>query len=512
MIVIYKFFKKMSENTVRFPSQIIEKSSDNKPVVPEQRVRAVVEREDRKINEAKNSILDNRDAVLKMEEKNQEITNQKNEQEANYRQEKKHTNLSEIQRQTKENQFFGLGKLFGKKEREVQRAEDEQKMAEIRSKLEQVTEADKQNQQDLQETNEAISQNEKKAKHAEELVRANELGGPMRTSEGMREALQKQDSVKFYQEAGYPIENADYLLPMPIINKLIDELQKPELSREIDSVDSYFRIKKTVAERKERIESETATQHDIDSFPEDKSWLEKTKESVRNEAIQMVVKMTPFYEEIVKLVDKEKIPLSQNLIVNAMLEGLKITRGISGEYALEAVNFTKQRKGEYISGGDVGYSEVGASQLDKFFSYRKNIQGRNRLPYVLAYGAGALCNKNVMHQALHLRNWLAETIPTPKTEQVRKNGEWVTEQSEPISRGFGHIMLEEPISRGWQITTKDKGWYEAVKEANEICREISQSLRQKRLIDAQRHFTSGFQRYGAQLFEKPSYHGTENIK
>jgi hypothetical protein len=492
MIAIYKFFNKMSENTVRFPSQIIEKSSDNKPVVPEQRIKAVVEREDRKIDEAKNSILDNRDAVLEMEEGNKEITSQKNEQEANYRQEKKHTNLSEIQRQTKENQFFGLGKLFGKKEREVQRAEDEQKMAEIRSKLEQVTEADKQNQQDLQETNEAISQNEKKAKHAEELVRANKLGGPMRTSEGMREALQKQDSVKFYREVNYPIENTDYLIPQPIIEQLTPKIQTLVLNAGTYDSDSsvHFdlirvqKIEEKVTKNKKILEEGSVNQVITQELSEDQKSLElektKLQLKVNSEVRKAIIGITPFYEKIIKLTDQEQIPLSQHLLTQMITRGMQISSVEGWEFAEKVLGRRVDRGMAFMSRGD--------SELEKFFSRYKNIQGRNRLPYVLAFGAGALIDNHYYKQdSVHqsLRNLLAETLPVPRTESVIENNQWVTKTTEPQEKGYGHVLkLSERRGYGKTLkdlieTTDDPGWYEAVKEANQIVSNIYKVMLEK---------------------------------
>lgn len=296
---------------------------------------------------------------------------------------------------------------------------------------------------------------EKTARHASTVAEANKSNVtkeeeekkpweerivPIQGSEALKNALDRQTELsrglKFYAEHGYSAE-PQHLIPLPLA-----ELLKESIS---------YRIKGN-----QQIEKK-------------------------------IVDITPLYEEIIKLSDEKGIPVSQNLIARAVTEGLHITDHLRSS---EVWNFVSDKLGSRATSSNIGYYEIGAANLEKFFAQRKNIQGENRLPYVIAYAAGALVNEAPRHMIQHLRNWIAETIPVAQTETVRENGQWVQKPKEPAPLGYGYFINHNPYDLE-KFGTRDKGVVEAIIKANETALKIFDTLREKRRFDMEKHYVSG---------------------
>ncbi|MCX6705369.1 MAG: hypothetical protein NT162_03495 [Candidatus Woesebacteria bacterium] len=394
----------------------------------------------------------------------------------------------EASNQAQENKFGRLGGLFGKKGRE----EAEQSAAANVGAAEAV----------LNQNSEGILTNLGQVEHAEEEIAANKLGGPTEISSKMTEALKQQDVIKVYAEFGYPVEGAK-LPTKELFDNLRDFVYQLKFKPGIEENQKSFEGQKTyLAENREYLEKNGYAKGYEDRI---KQWTENLPKRIRDAEMasaEVVLNITPFIEVATEICDKENIPLSQRLMETAIKEGMQITQGVEGKYLQEAWNFVKEKKNGSVSSNDVAYYAIGASQLDKFFKNRPNIEGRNRLPYVIAYAAGALANGAPSSMPYHLRNWLSETIPGAGIDSNREGGKWVVKQTEPYARGFGYFLSDGRDRNQYdEGQTYERGWVDIVTEANEIALKIYDKLGEKRRFNAQNNYKSGS--YGRPQFGVP---------
>jgi hypothetical protein len=394
---------------------------------------------------------------------------------------------------SQESKLGGLGALFGKKGRE----EAEQ------SAVANITTAESTLNENLEYQNEVVGQVE----HAEEEIAANKLGGPTEISSKMTEALKQQDVTKAYAEFGYPTENAK-LPTKELFDNLRDFVYQLKFKPGIEENQKAFEGQKTyLAENREYLEKNGYAKGYEDRI---KQWTENLPKRTRDAEMasaEVVLNMTPFIEITTEICDKENIPLSQRLMETAIKEGMQITQGVEGKYLMEAWNFVREKKGS-VTSNDVGYYAIGASQLDKFFKNRPNIEGRNRLPYVIAYAAGALANGAPANMPDHLRNWLSETIPGPGAESIREGGKWVVKQTEPHARGYGYFLSDGRERNQFdEGQTYEQGWVDIVTEANEIALKVYDKLGERRRFNAQNNYKSGSigrPQFGVPILKNPN--------
>jgi len=531
----------MDEITNQYPpSQIKATSAEGRSVIPQARVDSVITREQDRAETAEKTAkavgLFMPSVQAKVEDKKENRGQAESNLMDQAHEESEHIKNSMEQ----EKSFLGLGKFFGSKERKEQEQQDEAEMEELKQKLRQ---ADKELNIANNELTLVTNRQEeltKEAKHASSVKQANESGGPMEASKRMTESLKSQDVVKYYSEVNYPIENTDYLIPQPIIEQLTPKIQELILNRGTNdssspvhysmirvqgieeritknkkilkegtadqeikiriealqrnlwwensqsskNYETINKIREEIAKNEGILKTETATQEINEELSEDQKSLElektKLQLKINSEVKKAIVGITPFYEEIIKLTDQEQIPLSQHLFTQMIARGMQISSVGGGEFAEKVL-------GRGVNLG-TALNSRGDSELEKFFSKYRNIQDRNRLPYVLAFGAGVLIDDRYykgssVHESL--RNWLAETLPVQGTESVRENNQWVTKTTEPQEKGFGYVLkLSERMGYGKSLkdlieNTDDPGWYEAIKEANQIVSNIYKVMREK---------------------------------
>jgi hypothetical protein len=281
-----------------------------------------------------------------------------------------------------------------------------------------------------------ISRHEEGKKPPEERV------VPITTSPEMRQALDRQreisDSIKFYAEYNYSDE-PKYLMPVSLIGQLKQSIK--ESGRYINVPDKI---------------------------------IEKT-----------IVEITPLYKEIIKLADEKKIPVNLNLINKAFTEGINITYSIGSS---SVADFISEKLGKRAGWLDTSYYAMGAANLDRFFEKRKNIQGENRLPYVIAYATGVLVNKAPYRTAELLRDWIAETVPVPRKEIVYEKGQFVEKDLGSLPLGYGFFIKRQDDLK----ETRDEGVIEAMKVAREIVVNIDLTYKEKQLYKMREGFFSFF--------------------
>ena len=522
------------------PASITSVSSEGKPVIPPERVEAVIKREQDKAKLAENKATEVGSLIPPIQERVKEAQSSSLQAEAKLMDQahKESEHIKDTMKQEKS--FLGLGKFFGRQERQQLAEQDEAKMEELRRQLRSTRQEAEIAQNNLQKTESSQNELLRSAKHATEVKQANESGGPMEASSKMTESLKSQDVVKYYSEVNYPIENTDYLIPQPIIEQLTPKIQELILNRGTNdssspvhysmirvqgieeritknkkilkegtadqeikiriealqrnlwwensqsskNYETINKIREEIAKNEGILKTETATQEINEELSEDQKSLElektKLQLKINSEVKKAIVGITPFYEEIIKLTDQEQIPLSQHLFTQMIARGMQISSVGGGEFAEKVL-------GRGVNLG-TALNSRGDSELEKFFSKYRNIQDRNRLPYVLAFGAGVLIDDRYykgssVHESL--RNWLAETLPVQGRESVRENNQWVTKTTEPQEKGFGYVLkLSERMGYGKSLkdlieNTDDPGWYEAIKEANQIVSNIYKVMREK---------------------------------
>ena len=425
--------------------------------------------------------------------------------------------LQEIQKQQQEKSFLSkaLSKLTG--EAGTAQAEEKNLLAEI-ARLKEVEQ--KQAESVVEQKEQAKQEGEfsetkiKAATHSEVVADANKLNVtqeeagkkpweervvPIQTSPELTQTLNKQDelskTLKFYSEHKYSAEQPQYLLTSEIREELKDGFLK---QRGILGYQQTIFIitKATEAKRTELNEYSKLTNPDPERLKklkntliEQEDYLIKETGRVNNKIENKIVEITPVYEEIVKLTDEENIPVSQHLVTRAIIEGFSITADQNMNRGEELV---KEKKG-YYSSSDTGYYAIGAANLKEFFERRKNIPEKNRLPYIIAYAAGALANGAPARMVDHLRLWIAENTPVAQTERVRENGEWVDKISDPTVLGFGYFIgksLYDYQERG----TRNKALVETITKGNNIAMRVYDGLEAKYQYDMVNHFGGGYGR------------------
>jgi hypothetical protein len=303
----------------------------------------------------------------------------------------------------------------------------------------------------------------------------------MRTSEGMREALQKQDSIKMYNEFNYPIEDASHIFPYNMVKQLVGEMEKMEDS--FTTVKDFRKLQEKIQESQlSAVEGEN-TNIDKNQFEKDIKSLSEQKKLVDQEVRAAIVGMTPFYEEIIKIADEEDLQISQKLLTKMILEGMK------ADDAFEAQGFTRKTLGVSNPDNLELYLAKGEAQLEMFFNKYDYIRGPEMLPYIIAYGAGKLHSSDSISRNISesLRNWLAESIPVPDIDRIWENGEWVTKETKPTERGFGYVLKAFGEFRNGRNRDKafdvrdsqDKGWVTALDKADGIVNNIINNMKRK---------------------------------
>ena len=395
---------------------------------------------------------------------------------------------TEISSNNERAKLGGLGRFFGENTR--------------KSKVAKVTdESAKVAQERAGVMNETVKTLETYARESE-LVSANLKSGPTETSSKMTEALKQQGVVKAYTEFGYPIENADNLPTKETFDNIRTIVYELKFARGIEQQEE------SVKNSEEYLEQNPSDPRNRKGLEDRKITLERMKKEAEMKSVECVLDMTPFIEVATEICDKENISLSEKLIEIAIKEGMQITQGVEGKYLRGAIDFARDKRGGPVSAGDVAYYAIGAFQLNSFFEHRKNISGRNRLPYVIAYTAGALTNGSPTGLSHHLRNWLSETIPGAVIDSVRENGKWTIKQTASEARGYGYFLKPENERKQFsEGQTYEQGWVDIVTEANGISTRVYDKLGEKRRFNAQRNFsfsTYGPPQFGAPVLKNPN--------
>lgn len=162
-----------------------------------------------------------------------------------------------------------------------------------------------------------------------------------------------------------------------------------------------------------------------------------------------LVRITPIYEEIVKLTEKNGGQMDEQLIIDAFTEGLNISA-------------LKSEKNNYY--------HISAWVMNEFFANNKNIVGEARYPYIIAYEAGEMLNGNIADPLINLRNLLAGSIPV---KQSAGNTE---------SLGFGFVVEKNPLNgQGYMngMETADPAVIEAFTKANKIALEVFETTKKR---------------------------------
>lgn len=299
----------------------------------------------------------------------------------------------------------------------------------------------------------------KEAIRAEEVAAANRLGGPLYPSEGigsiesqMVQSLSKQDLIQ-----GLLKEN-NYLTP------------HPEDTKYLPTLNTFRRTIQMLA----------------DSDP--KRALRQPKENIVN-AERKVLDVLPIVESATKYCQENGIELSEARMQRALTIGFNITEGLPGGTSGDEVKrFVGELKGGHVSREDITFYEIGAYQLDKFFTEEK-IEGEERVPYVMTYVAGAIANGSSEHIAQFARNWLAEVIPASNLDQKFAGEKWQPIDSKQ-TLGLGYACAEgvRNTNTVFEGTTSSSGLIEVAEKSNKLVGDMYTSLGRRNRLDARKQF------------------------
>lgn len=292
---------------------------------------------------------------------------------------------------------------------------------------------------------------------------------PIQPSEQMRQALGKQaemavplkkeaadqaETRAFYAEINYQAENEKFLMPPEMVREIKDQLEANDALRGGFSREKYYVQIGEIEEKLSKLAQAIEVPQPLDyaGGPMDYRDLQRWEGELRDwrrskqyalealakyekELNQRVGEVTACYEVALQLADELKVQLNPHLFVKAFAEGLQIYHKGSNE--------GWRRKGEFLghqaSASEVGYYEMGAAMLERFFNSRSNIKDRARVPYIVAYAAGAMEFGNALHLADWLRLWVAAAVDVTKTEKIYLDGEMQEQQSKG-ALGFDSFM------------------------------------------------------------------------
>lgn len=336
------------------------------------------------------------------------------------------------------NRLGFVRKLFGKQSEPEQKISVEQ----ATSSLEAAVAQQQQVQSDAEAAQMYTSDYLKKqtGERAEELVEANRHGGPMGVSEKMTQALTYQErvqaQVRFYKENGYDLKEGD-MLPL----------------------ETYEEIKAFIGR--------------------EKGFGGRITEG------EALTAMSAINEVALEYADSHGIPVDEQVLINAYTQGRKIVDGVMGSDSRAVRDFFSFRKeSEHFSINEIGYYAIGSFQLDRFFKRYNIPEGEARVPYILAYSAGALTTDAPRIVAPILRDFIADTLPYEEMRRVRKNSEWTEEVQPAKSRGLGSFITPRNPNSSWDIQmngTKDKGLADVMKKAGDITRDIDSKFKRRRV-------------------------------
>lgn len=299
----------------------------------------------------------------------------------------------------------------------------------------------------------------KQAVRAEEVAAANRLGGSLYPSEGigsiesqMVQSLSKQDLIQGL------LKESNYLSP------------HPEDTKYLPTIDTFRRTIQML----------------VDSDP--KSALREPKENTIN-AERKVLDVLPIVESATKYCQENGVELYEGRMQRALALGFNITEGLpSGKDRDEVKHFVEQKKGRHVGREDITFYEIGAYQLDKFFTEEK-LEGEERIPYVMSYVAGAIANGSSEHVAQFARNWLAEVIPVSNLDQKFSGGSWQPSEAKQ-TLGLGYACTEGVRNTNsiFEGTTSSSGLVEVAEISNKLVGEIYASLGRRSRLDARKQF------------------------
>jgi len=312
-------------------------------------------------------------------------------------------------------------------------------------------------------------------------------------TETLTHFLEKQQSLKFYQEQGYSPAETKYLFsPKTIATLRTGIIEKRYASTLAENQGLLLRYQNELDEIKrsgERV-STYALERNI---KEQTGHLQKITATVNSEADRAVVNMTPFYEETVRYAEENKLKFDEKFFAKMAIEGMAI--------------FDHQNEGRDLLQGNgqrnigiVGYHAMGAAHLGRLF-YGRTLQGYDRIPYVIAYAAGDLVSGFDDYSAENLRRWLAETVPVTSVRQP----DWMSEALNSKSLGYGHFLMADTdrLADVYQSPANaSAGEITAVNYANEIVKKIRDIIRSHRGIgDAQARFEKSWASGAMRSFE-----------
>lgn len=270
--------------------------------------------------------------------------------------------------------------------------------------------------------------------------------GQTTVSPEMSQALNYQDRIKmqfaFFKERGIPLHEA-----MP--QKIYDEIQELVGSRDLGR-----RIGKEEVER-------------------------------------AIIAVSAVNEIALRYADANSIKVDQSKYASLFHEGLTITQGVNERFG-RSYDFVRRKEGkDTVSTNDVGYYAIGVAHMEELFNRLGIPEGEERVPYILAYTAGAIVNGIPMGLGEICRAWVADSIPVAGEETVRENGEWVKKMTPPKPRGFGSFITRGEAYKYLTIVLKgssDIGAVGAMEKAGEIVRPLGTRLNEKRNYDLGQEF------------------------
>lgn len=275
------------------------------------------------------------------------------------------------------------------------------------------------------------------------LIDANQRGGPMRVSPEMTAALEQQAKIK--QD------------PVLALRKFYRE-------HRIDIPESKMLPLEVFLNMQSLIGTEFRNPADVEP---------------------LIVMMSAANEVALEYSDERNLAIDQKKFVDAYALGRGITEGVTGKDTGMVYDFLRLKQGRReISSNDAGYYTIAAAQLEQFFRYSGIPEGEQRVPYIIAYTAGALANGRAMYLGHIARDLIADTLPYSQTTWTRQDGQWVEGSEDPKSRGLGSFITPRDAYSSWAIErdgTTDRGLVEVMTAAGSIVRDLDKRFLERRI-------------------------------
>lgn len=341
---------------------------------------------------------------------------------------------------------------------------------------------------------------------------------PIEPSAGMTEALKKQDEIaaplkeeavrnaetqSFYKEIGHEAE-PQYLLPPEIVKEIKEALEMRVKDRgSWVEADYHQHLGKIEAETAQIAAILTDKEHNYSSMQEfydmEKKLLDlkrgkesylKSLKTYQTEQNKHVGEVTACFEAAAKVAEEMGVELNLHLFVKAFQEGMQIFSKGSNEGWRKAT----QVFGRQASASEVGYHEMGAALLENFFQFRPKIQDKAKIPYIMAFAAGAMEFGSGLDIADHMRKWVAASVNVSQTEVTQRDGQR-NEETTVKPLGFDKFFdpyIKRTISQGGNAYPSI---IEGLKIGNDVAIQLVTALEAHRYNDAKQRLMPHGQEY-----------------